>query len=177
MPNYRRVKIKGGTYFFTIVTNRRLNIFSSPHFRALFNKSLHHVQTYHPFILIAYCILPDHIHLLLRLPENDDDYSMRIKEIKKRFAKLYNLELRPLKEQHKQVNLWQNRFWEHYIRDEEDLSKHIDYIHFNPVKHNLVRKVKDWSGSSFLSFVHSGYYNIEWGQGELTDDELNRFGE
>ena len=78
MPNYHRILEKGGTYFLTLVTYQRRKVFSTPEMRELFRESVNHVMTFHPFSLEAYCILPDHIHLILRLPENDADYSMRV---------------------------------------------------------------------------------------------------
>lgn len=170
MPNYRRVKIKGGTYFFTIVTNKRQRIFHSHKARELLLKAFNHSMQFHPFTMEAYCILPDHIHLLWKMPEDDHDYSTRIAEIKKRFSKTYLLETgNEISKNTSQANrgesgLWQRRFWEHYIYDEEDLHRHIDYIHFNPVKHGLVKQVKDWPSSSFFDYVKLGYYEIDWGE-------------
>jgi putative transposase len=181
MPNYRRVKIKGGTYFLTLVTYQRQEIFSSEFARKEFLKAIQHVQTFHPFLMIAYCILPDHIHLILKLPENDDNFSMRIAEIKKRFSKNYFIKLncpkKVLSYPKGQNKIWQNRFWEHFIRDQNDLYQHIDYIHYNPVKHEFVSHAKDWSSSSFRQFVEEGFYDINWGQGCLKETSQQLFGE
>ncbi len=183
MPNYRRVKIKGGTYFFTLVTYKRQNIFSIPENRELFLESINHVKNYHPFHVIAYCILPDHIHLLIRLPEDDDNFSLRISEIKKQFSKLYtkNIGQSPAKiaglAKSGESGLWQKRFWEHTIRDEEDLHRHMDYIHYNPVKHGLVNRVKGWPNSSFFDYVKAGNYEIDWGEAYQEYNEKQRFGE
>lgn len=183
MPNYRRVKIEGGTYFLTIVTYKRKNIFSSLENRELLLQSINHVSLFHPFFLEAYCILPDHFHFLCRLPEDDGNYSTRVSEIKKRFSKKYlETHERPLARDVSQIKrgesgIWQLRFWEHYIRDEEDLNRHIDYIHYNPVKHGLVDKVRDWSSSSFFDYVKAGYYSIDWGEGYSFDHEKRSFGE
>jgi putative transposase len=183
MPNYRRVRIKGGTYFLTLVTYKRENIFASIKNRELLLESINHVNHFHPFFLEAYCILTDHIHLLCRLPEDDDNYSIRIAEIKKCFSRKY-LEIyeRPLPRDASQVKrgesgIWQLRFWEHYIRNEEDLNRHIDYIHYNPVKHGLVNKVIDWPSSSFFDYVKAGYYPIEWGERYEFDHGKRLFGE
>jgi putative transposase len=183
MPNYRRVKIKGGTYFFTLITNKRQRFFTNPEKRELLGQSINHVKTYHPFLLVAYCILPDHIHLILRLPEDDDNFSLRISEIKKRFSKLYtkNSGQSPAKIAGLvgpgESGLWQQRFWEHTIRDEEDLHRHIDYIHYNPVKHGLVQKVKDWPSSSFFDYVKAGNYEIDWGESYQDNNEKHKYGE
>jgi putative transposase len=171
MPNYRRVKIKGGTYFFTLITHNRNKLFASSKTRELFLEALEHVRIYHPFTLIAYCILPDHIHLLIKLPEDDDNFSTRISEIKKRFTKQYRAKNNISQSKNslvkqQNISLWKDRFWEHYIRDENDLSRHIEYIHFNPVKHGLVNQTKDWRASSFFDYVQKGYFDSDWGQGE-----------
>jgi putative transposase len=176
MPNYRRVKIKGGTYFLTLVTYDRRRLFFSSETRQLLLDSIEHVRKYHPFTMEAYCILPDHGHFLWRMPEDDDNYSMRIAEIKKRFSKCYlkavieKQTVNPSQIKRGESGLWQRRFWEHYIRDENDLNRHIDYIHYNPVKHGLVKRVKDWPSSSFSDYVQMGIYEINWGRGYLNDD-------
>lgn len=183
MPDYRRVKIKGGTYFFTLVTYKRRKIFLSPKARRLFLEALHHERNYHWFYVLAYYILPDHIHLIWEMPKDDANYSMRIGEIKKRFSKQYIAEFgSPTEKSVKQIErseagLWQHRFWEHYIRDENDLFHHIDYIHYNPVKHGVVKQTKDWPNSSFFDYVQAGYYDITWGQDPTTGKDPQLFGE
>lgn len=183
MPNYRRVKIEGGTYFFTLVTYKRKPLFLYNDEIELFLEALHHVGTYHPFSTLAYCILPDHIHLLWEMPNNDANYSFRISEIKKRFSKQFitkygNSTLVTPKQQNRgETGIWQRRFWEHLIRDEEDLNWHFDYIHYNPVKHGLTNQVKQWSASSFFDYVKLGYYDIDWGQDVPTGKDPCNFGE
>ena len=183
MPKYRRVIIKGGTYFITLVTFNRLNVFSIPDNRDLFIKSILHVKKYHPFHLQAYCILPDHIHLLIRLPEDEDNISLRISEIKKRFSKLYSKSFGPSQAKIDRLvplgrsGFWQQRFWEHTIRNEEDLHRHIDYIHYNPVKHGLVNQVRGWPSSSFFDYVKAGNYDIDWGEAYHGDNEKHTYGE
>ena len=182
MPDYRRVKIKGATYFFTLVTYKRQKLFLTEDKRDLFLDSLQYVQNYHPFTLTAYCILQDHIHLIWEMPTDDANYSMRIGEIKRRFSKKFAAhfgspkKLRPNQVKRREAGIWQPRFWEHYIRDEDDLSRHIDYVHYNPVKHGLVQQVSDWPSSSFMGYVRQGFYQQDWGQGcEL--DSMGQFGE
>ncbi|MEA3327331.1 MAG: transposase [Chloroflexota bacterium] len=183
MPNYRRVRIKGGTYFFTLVTYKRQKIFASLEVRELLLKSINHVKEFHPFSMIAYCVLLDHIHLLWQMPENEYDYSLRIAEIKKLFSKQYKHKisvipsLNELQTNRGESGIWQRRFWEHYIRDKVDLNRHIDYIHYNPVKHGLVNRVRDWPSSSFFEYVSLGNYHIDWGEGYHTDQEKISFGE
>jgi putative transposase len=183
MPNYRRIKIKGGTYFLTLVTYKRRNIFYSSQARQLLLDSINHVKEIHPFYLMAYCILPNHIHLLWQMQEDDSNYSTKIAEIKKLFSKWYTNEfgslrmVNPSTAKRGESGLWQRRFWEHYIRDEVDLHRHIDYIHFNPVHHGLVARVKDWPSSSFFNYVQSGVYELDWGEGYKVDQEKFNFGE
>jgi len=117
------------------------------------------------------------------MPEDDDDYSMRIAEIKKRFSKYYfknlgtALLLNPLQSKRGESGIWQRRFWEHYIRDEEDLNRHIDYIHYNPVKRGLVTKVSEWTSSSYFDYVRTGNYQVDWGDEYQADQEIYVFGE
>jgi putative transposase len=183
MPNYRRVKIKGGTYFFTLVTYQRQRLFSLPHIRLMFLDAVDYVKKYHPFQLIAYCILPDHVHLICQIPEDDDNYSIRISLIKRRFSKQYisHYGSQPQKnvsyEKRQETGIWQRRFWEHSIRDDEDLNRHFDYVHFNPVKHGLVEKVCDWEHSSFHEFVENGHYGLSWGESYKVDEKKYHFGE
>jgi putative transposase len=183
MPNYHRILEKGGTYFLTLVTYQRRKIFSVPEIRGLFLESINHVKKFHPFTLEAYSILLDHIHLILRLPENDADYSMRIRLIKTHFTKVYlqqydeNTPREASRIKRREAAVWQRRFWEHLIRDDDDLYQHIEYIHFNPVKHGIVRKVRDWPDSSFLDFVKAGIYNLEWGDCYESSANKDNFGE
>ena len=183
MPDYRRVKIQGGTYFFTLVTNHRYPIFTNINVTNLFLDAQQHIRNFRPFNLVAFCILPDHIHLLWEMPTNDADYSLRIGEIKKRFSRKYihkhgNAVVKnPTQIKRGESGIWQRRFWEHYIRDEQDLARHIDYIHYNPVKHGLVNQVKYWAGSSFLDFVNKAYYDENWGPDEASAYDSRYFGE
>ena len=183
MPDYRRVKIKGGTYFFTLVTNQRFPVFSNNKANNLFMEAQQHVGSIHPFTAVAFCILPDHIHLLWEMPINDADYSLRIGEIKKWFSKRYinkfgnPVPLSPIQRKRGEAGIWQRRFWEHTILNEEDLNRAINYIHYNPVKHGLVNQVKDWVGSSFYEYVRNQYYDEDWGQGEAKGNASRYFGE
>ena len=151
MPKYIRNYVAGGTYFFTLVTKNRIPIFDDEYSFEAFMDSLQKTQTYHPFELMAFCILPDHVHLLLTLPAGDDDYSTRIKEIKRRTTLL----IRESREK-PTLTVWQKRFWEHTIRDFEDFQNHSDYIHYNPVKHGYCVNFEDWKWSSFRSSDNLG---------------------
>jgi putative transposase len=169
MPQYRRLLIPGGTYFFTVVTFNRMPIFINPQVRALLDAVLLKTKSRHPFQNEAYCILPDHLHCIWILPEGDADYSMRWREIKRLFSRGYLKHVGPgglrnaSRRNHGEAAIWQRRFWEHAIRDQEDFNNHVAYIHFNPVKHGLVNQVKDWPWSSFHRYVEAGMIDEDWG--------------
>jgi putative transposase len=121
----------------------------------------------HPFTIIASVILHDHIHFIWALPPLSGDYSMRWRLIKSHFS--HNFFPRDIKSESAsrqkkgEVDVWQRRFWEHLIRDEVDLANHVDYIHYNPVKHGLVKSPAEWEYSSFMKFVREGVYTVDWG--------------
>ncbi len=183
MPEYRRIKQEGGIYFFTLVTYKRQRLFDSSNVRTLLLTTIEDVKDYHPFEMIAYCVLPDHIHLIWQMPENDADYSMRIRLIKRRFSKRFiplfgeRVERSESQIKRREVPIWQRRFWEHLINDEDDLERHIEYIHFNPVKHGLVQQAANWDCSSFNEFVEKGIYDRNWGEGYKVEERNYSFGE
>ena len=168
MPDYRRSYVEGGTFFFTVVTLNRLPILTNPKARNLLRSAWMTVQGRFPFTTDAICLLPDHIHCIWTLPEGDSRYSIRWKEIKRLFTKGYLAQVGPVKTHTEsrlkrgEAAIWQRRFWEHTIRDQNDLSRHMDYIHYNPVKHELVQNVSNWPWSSFHRYVQIGYYDKEW---------------
>ena len=149
MPNYRRVFVPGGEYFFTVnLLDRRQSVLTEniDALRAAYG----YVQKHHPFETIAICILPDHLHCIWRLPPDDDDYPMRWRLLKSRFTKSLPPSVDSRVGRRKgERGIWQRRFWEHCIRDDEDLSQHIDYIHWNLVKHGLVEDPGDWPYSTY----------------------------
>lgn len=144
MPNYIRNLVYGGTYFFTLVTNHRQNLFSDSANVEILLKAIQRTQVCRPFDLIAYCILHDHLHLLVSLPLEERSFPQIIRNIKR----VTTIETRK-QTRNAELIVWQDRFWEHTIRDEEDLQHHFDYIHFNPVKHGYVEDYEDWAWSSF----------------------------
>jgi putative transposase len=156
MSDYRRLYTPGGTYFFTVVTACRRPLFADPHNVQLLRHAFRYVRERRPFEIAAAVILPDHLHCLWRLPEGDEDFSTRWQMIKTAFS-------RRLPASGGAKVIWQPRFWEHLIRDEEDLRRHLDYIHFNPVKHGLVADPGAWEPSSFRRFVKTGWYAPGWG--------------
>ncbi len=169
MPDYRRIFLPGGTYFFTVVTYDRQPIFSNIKAINIFRRSIQDVMLKHPFKEVAYCILPDHIHAIWTLPEDDFDYPLRWRAIKSIFTFKYLSQREPgdslsgTPRRRGEASVWQRRYWEHTIRDEKDFTNHFDYIHFNPVKHGLVPCVRDWKWSSFDSHVKNGIYPPDWG--------------
>jgi len=172
MPDYRRAKIPGATYFFTVVTfNRRPFLATEPAISCL-RAVIRRIKAKRPFSLDAFCILPDHIHCIWTLPLNDADYSTRWNLIKgmftKNFRKTTGLNSPDAWSRYKKRErpVWQKRFWEHWLRDRDDLNRHLDYLHFNPVKHALAHKPGDWPWSSFAHYLAKGWYDSDWGRQE-----------
>jgi putative transposase len=172
MPNYRRYYIPNSIYFITTVTNKRLPIFKdSKNIQILFNtlKTVRHIKQ---FDLVAYCLLYDHLHLLIGINEECKyDITNVIHSLKRNFTinykKIYKIT--------HEVNLWQKRFWDHIIRNENDFKKHMDYIHYNPVKHGITLKPEEYKYTSFNKWVENGFYEKGWGHSEpfdLTDIEF-----
>jgi putative transposase len=134
------------------------------------------VQRRYPFETIAICILPDHLHAVWSFPENDADFSSRWNLIKGGFSRGLDARARSTsKILKREKGIWQRRYWEHAIRDDADFERHIDYVHFNPVKHRHVNRVRDWAYSSFHRYVEQGILAADWG-GNLQEIAGN-FGE
>ena len=170
MPKYRRARIPGGTYFFTVVTYHRQRFLANPLCQSVLSTVIKEVRADLPFTQNAWVYLPDHLHCIWTLPEGETDYSKRWGLIKSRFSKQVKNILKEeivgsASRRHKrEASIWQRRFWEHSIRDENDYRRHLDYIHYNPVKHGLVGRVQDWPQSSFRQFVSQGMYDVDWGE-------------
>ncbi len=172
MPNYRRVRIEGGCYFFTVaIANRQTRLLTEniEHLRQAFRD----VMQAHPFKIDAAVILPEHLHCILTLPTGDDNYSMRWRQIKSAFSRqLPATEQRSASRTKKgERGIWQRRFLEHVIRDDQDYQQHVDYIHYNPVKHDHVNQTIAWKYSSFHRAVSWGIYPPNWG-GEGINKEM-----
>ena len=150
-----------------MVTQARNEILCHTENIALIKSAVSTVIKTHPFKIDAFVILPDHFHCVLTLPENDDDFSTRIRLIKSYFSKncteRYKTEIPASRAKKKEQNIWQRRFWEHQIRDEKDYVAHIDYVHFNPVKHGYVNSPREWRHSTFHRYVEEGVYRSDWG--------------
>lgn len=164
---YRRSRTAGATFFFTVVTYQRKKVLCLDENANLVKQAFATVKERHPFKIDAIALLPDHIHCIWTLPQDDRDFSNRWMLIKSYFT-------RQCKESNKnditasriskrEQCVWQRRFWEHQIRDEKDFKAHVDYIHYNPVKHGLVKSPKDWLYSSFHREVKAGMYDNDWG--------------
>ena len=150
MPNYRRAFVSGGSYFFTVNLldrNSRLLVERIDSLRA----AVRETRLRFPFEIDAMVILPDHIHAIWTLPDDDSDFSVRWRWIKIRFSKSIpkSETLSSVREARGERGIWQRRYWEHLIRDERDLQNHVDYCWFNPVKHGHVKNVEDWPYSTF----------------------------
>jgi putative transposase len=182
MSNYRRVYLPGGMYFFTVVTFRRQRFLIDEDVRAALREGIQFTRQTKPFEIVAWVLLPDHLHCIWRLPPDDSDFSSRWSMIKRivtqRCGERLNRPewLNARRRKRQQGTLWHHRFWDHLIRDEDDFNRHMDYIHWNPVKHGLVAKVADWPYSSFHRLVRSGWYPELWGE-NITFDDTNEFGE
>lgn len=169
MPEYRRIRLAGGTIFFTVVTYDRKPILVLPESRRILRKVWKDVQTKHPFEIVAICLLPDHLHTIWKLPDDDTDYAMRWNEIKRHFTHEYLKLTREesvrneSRKKRRESTIWQRRYWAHILYDQDDLNAHIDYIHYNPMKHGFVNQVSDWPWSSFHRFLRMGVYTFDWG--------------
>ncbi len=163
MPNYRRNRVDGGSYFLTVnLCDRRSDLLVAE-IGALRN-AVRAVRARHPFHIDAWVVLPDHMHCLWTLPPGDHDFPLRWQTIKALFSRSV-----PQPEDRcaslvrkREAGIWQRRYWEHTIRDDQDYAVHMDYIHFNPVKHRLAAHPADWPFSSFTKCVALGMYPIDW---------------
>ena len=175
MVGYRRNFIPGGTYFFTVtLADRRSNALVD-HIAAL-RGAFRTARRERPFAIEAVVILPDHLHAIFVLPSNDADFSGRWRRIKGHFSSaLIDAGIEPKRPPNGDLALWQKRFWEHTIRNESDFARHVDYIHFNPIKHGLVSRVPDWPHSSFHRYVREGLLTDDWAG--VVRESAGEFGE
>jgi putative transposase len=176
MTRYRRALIDGGVFFFTVTLSDRssnLLVREIDRLRSAYAA----VKNKYPFETVAICVLPEHLHALWSLPAGDADFSLRWNLIKRNFSSglAVRADRSSSKIARREKGIWQRRFWEHAIRNDADLEKHVDYIHFNPVKHRHVGRTKDWEYSSFHRMVRLGVYPEDWG-GDRRDDGAS-FGE
>jgi len=175
MPRYKRA-YDGATCFFTVVTHKRQPLLCKEQSRHFLREAISEVRSSHPFTIDAWVLLPDHLHSIWTLPEGDAGYSTRWALLKAGFSKRMNKSvgrahptINPSREKHRESGYWQRRFWEHAIRGQRDYNAHMDYVHYNPVKHGHVSAPKDWEFSSFHRLVSEGVYDIEWGLNDEFD--------
>ncbi|MDB5502986.1 MAG: hypothetical protein JWR89_2888 [Tardiphaga sp.] len=175
MPNYRRARVPGGCWFFTVTLLDRRQTLLVDHIAAL-REAVALTRQNYPFEIDAFVVLPDHLHAIWTLPESDSDFSTRWRLIKTRFAKALPKQerLSAVRLARGERGIWQRRFWEHLIRDETDYARHVDYCYINPVKHGLVKRVSDWPHSSFHRDVRAGLVPEDWA-GDVSD--TGEFGE
>lgn len=163
MADYRRAKSTAGYYFFTVnLNNRNLPLLTVQ--INLLRESFRYVKQRHPFTLDAMVVLPDHLHCIWILPPNDFKYSMRWRQIKSYFSRHLPVDesLNESRQKKGERGIWQRRYWEHAIRDEEDYQRHLNYIHINPVKHGYCQSPHEWPYSSFHKFKRAGLYDENW---------------
>ncbi len=182
MSRYRRANTEGATYFFTLVTYRRQTLLCDEIIRRALRQAVEAVRLKRPFKIDAWVLLPDHLHCVWTLPPGDAEYAIRWSMIKRSVSLACSTEYRCLewinssKRKHRESTLWQRRYWEHRIRDNLDFARHIDYIHYNPVKHGLCQRAVDWPYSTFHRYVSGGVYTADWG-GVVNDNAVESYGE
>ena len=163
MPRYYRAKVEGSFYFFTVALADRSSDLLVNHVDRL-RQVYGRVEKWYPFETIAICVLPDHLHAVWSLPHGDADFPKRWSLIKSGFSRPLGADARRTlsKITKREKGIWQRRYWEHAIRNDADLERHVDYIHFNPVKHGHVSRVCDWPYSSFHRYVAQGLLPLDW---------------
>lgn len=183
MPEYRRADVKGGTYFFTVNTHHRRPILTEAPVRLALREGIQLARERFPFEIRAWVLLPDHLHCIWKLPDGDAEFAKRWGIIKRhvsiRCAEEFGHEawLSPSRRKRSETGLWQRRYWEHCIRDEEDFIRHVAYLHWNPVKHGLVKQLADWPYSTFHRYVARGIYPADWGGNFEDSEKKGEFGE
>lgn len=164
MPRFIRAHVPGGTFFFTVALLERRRFLLTEHIDAL-RAAFARVRTQRPFTIDAAVILPDHLHCIWTLPDGDADFSTRWHAIKSSFARTIPKDerLSARRVAKGERGIWQRRFFEHTIRDEMDFTRHVDYIHYNPVKHHHADGAIDWKYSTFRRYLKRGAYASDWG--------------
>lgn len=160
---YRRAKAPGGTYFFTVNLNDRTSTLLTERIDVL-RDAVKVVRRRHPFDIVAWVVLPEHMHAIWTLPQADGDYSTRWMLIKQWFSRAIERHeaIQISRSKKNERGIWQRRFWEHQIRDDSDLAQHVDYVHINPVKHGYVTRASDWPYSSIHRNIRLGILTPDW---------------
>lgn len=172
MSDYRRWRAEGGTFFFTAVTHLRQRFLTSMLGRNALREAFCRVRRLRPFKVVAFVLLPDHLHTIWELPRGDTDYTTRWRQIKTLVTRALvgrvgEAAISASRQRREEKGIWQRRFYEHMCRDEADVKRLVDYIHVNPVKHRLSARVRDWPWSSFRRYVQLEEYSIDWGGSDL----------
>ena len=174
--HYRRAFTPGGSFFFTVVTEGRRPIFASAESVAVLREAFRRVRQTRPFQIDAIVVMPDHLHCIWTLPPDDADFATRWRLIKTRFTKHCDPALRIAPNAARTAKgeqaVWQHRYWEHQLRDETDFTRHVEYIHYNPVKHGLAASPQDWPHSSFHRYVESGIFLPDWGSSTMNFEKV-----
>jgi putative transposase len=175
MTDYRRIYIPGSTWFFTVNLAERRDNYLLVENIDLLRAAFRYVKERKPYRINAVVIMPDHLHCIWTLPTGDGDFSMRWNLLKGYFSRAIpqGERISPSRSKRRERGLWQRRFWAHLLSDQNDFNNHLDYIHWNPVKHGYVRKVVDWPHSSFHRFVEQGVYPMNWGHSDNFDIHEN----
>ena len=167
---YRRPQVDNATFFFTVVTYKRRRILCDDENVPLIKDAFKCIMKKHPYSIDAFVMLPDHIHCIWTLPKGDSDFAIRWSLTKSYFTKRCNEKYKNRRNESRvkraEQAVWQRLFWEHQIRDEWDFAAHVDYIHYNPVKHGYVKSPKAWPHSTFHRYFKNGLYGINWGMGQ-----------
>jgi putative transposase len=170
MTYYRRTRT-GNTFFFTLVTYHRRPILCHPTIRLTLRRAINDARKTRPFVINAWVLMPDHLHCVWTLPAGDSDFSTRWSLIKRSVSRFSpDVALDPnvrsaSTRKHRESTIWQRRFWEHLVRDDVDFERHLDYTHYNPVRHGYVTRAVDWPYSTFHRYVRDGVYPIDWAGG------------
>jgi putative transposase len=168
VPQYRRARIPGSIIFITCVTYQRQPLFQDPRNIQRLRDALAQTKMERPFNILAAVILPNHLHFLWKLPENDCNYSARVGRMKVLFTRAFNTQatisniLSISRQKHREQGVWQRRFWERSLCDQKEINHYLNYIHYNPVKHGLVSCPHAWPYSSFSRYVDQGIYSANW---------------
>ena len=182
MADYRRYFVPGGTFFFTVVTFDRVELFANQLARKILGDKMRECHKQWPFEVNAIVLLPEHLHTIWTLPRGDASYPRRWGWIKKEFTKDWiaaggvEQHVSTARRERRERGIWQRRYWEHTIRDEHDFERHFDYVHYNPVKHERAKCPKDWPHSSFHRWVEHKVYEPDWGclnRGVFKFDDLD----
>lgn len=167
---YWRIDTKGGTYFFTVNLAERNKTLLTDRIDIL-RRVINQVKRRHPFRLDAMAVLPDHLHAMLSLPNHDNSNATRWRLIKVGFSRELPKQERITGSRNRkgERGIWQRRYWEHLIRDDDDFEKHANYIHYNPVKHGYVQQAPDWPYSTIHDHIEKGLLNRNWGSAKFDD--------